>query len=116
MLAQCSTDLMGRPFHVLKIVGARFERWRSHRYEYSIGSFDCFRCIRSEVEGAVRNGAAQNLVEPWFMDGTSACPECFHDLRIFVDARHAIANRRKHGAAHEPNVPGPNDRQSLHRI
>jgi hypothetical protein len=49
------------------------------------------------------------------MDGTSACSECFHDLRIFIDARHAIADGCKHGSAYEPNVPGTNDSQPLHQ-
>ena len=116
VLAQCATDLMGRLFHVPKIIGAGFERWRSNSYEYSISSIDGFRCVRSEMEGAVRNGAAQNLGEPRFMDGTSACSQCFHDVGIFIDACHAIANRCKHSSAYEPNVPRPNDCQPLHKL
>ncbi|HZQ70310.1 MAG TPA: hypothetical protein VFA68_17420, partial [Terriglobales bacterium] len=70
--------------------------------------FNCFRGIRSEFETPVRNCTAHNLVEPRFINGTSTCSECFHNLRIFVDARYTIANRYEHGSAYEPNVPGTN--------
>src|SRR4051794_12903892 len=115
VLAQRSADLMSRPFHVLKIVSPRFERGRSDRYEYSLSSFECFLYIRSEVEVSVGGGATQNLVEPRFVDGTSACSQCFHHFRIFVDARYAIAHGSKHGSAYEANVPGAHDSQVFHR-
>src|SRR5271163_2308177 len=104
---------MGSPFHMLKIVGTRLERWRSNRDEYSIGGIHYLRRIRIEVEGSVRDGSSQNLIESCLMDRTSARSEGFHDLRIFVDARHTVPNRCKHGSAYESNVPGSNNCQPL---
>ncbi len=102
------TDRAGDLLDVAKVGRAVRLGRRADRDEDDLGGARA-RDVGREAKPPGRDAVAQQIVEPWLVDGRAPLGEGF-DLRLVdVDARHMVAEKRQAYAGDEPDIARSDD-------